>query len=487
MHAIVYTRVSTLDQAQEGLSLETQREAAERRARDLGAETVTVLEDAYTGTSLDRPAMNRLRDRVADGGVDLVVVYDPDRFSRDLTDLLIVTREFEARGVKIEFVNFDWERTPQGMLFLQIRGAFAQFEHAQIRERTLRGKRKKAQSGGYDHGFEPYGYTFIAGQGLVVNAETAPVVKRIYEMYLGGLSVWQVAKQLAAEGVPGPRRPTWEISTVHKILRNPSYLGRVRRKGEQDDWVPLEIPRIIEDDLWAQVQEALARRARRRPRRHASAEFLVQGLCVCGACGSNLYVKSYSRKYGSVMHRYTYYACPRRAQSSRFGGDQRRCADGPFISSVDVDKAAWEQIASVLRRPERILERLQKPQEIEALDRDIANAKAEVARLEATIGRLEEAWYRGETEEIRYRGHKKKFLAERQRAEARLRHALGARAAADGALGAFAELKDLAARYAGSLDDLDFATKRRIARMIVERIVVWSDRVRVEGKVPLAL
>src|SRR5579875_1366259 len=116
MHGAIYTRVSTLDQAEEGLSLDTQREAGEALARELGASSVEVLEDAFTGTSLDRPAMNRLRDMVRARQVDLIVVYDPDRCSRDLSDLLIVTREIERAGVRLEFVNFDWQRTPQGML-----------------------------------------------------------------------------------------------------------------------------------------------------------------------------------------------------------------------------------------------------------------------------------------------------------------------------------------------------------------------------------
>ncbi|MGB9859122.1 MAG: recombinase family protein, partial [Moorellaceae bacterium] len=133
--AIVYARVSTQDQAL-GFSLATQKELCEKKARDLGATEIEIIEDTYTGTELHRPALDYLRRQVSERQVQLVVVYDPDRLSRDLTDLLLLCREFDGAGVRLEFVNFDWERTPQGMLFLQMRGAFAQFEHALIKERT---------------------------------------------------------------------------------------------------------------------------------------------------------------------------------------------------------------------------------------------------------------------------------------------------------------------------------------------------------------
>ncbi len=159
MKAVCYARVSTLGQV-EGYSLQTQKEETDNLARALGADEIIYVEDAYTGTELNRPAMNKLREMIRDNECDLVVAYDPDRISRDLTDLLIVTREIDKAGVPLRFVNFEWENTPAGRMFLQMRGAIAEFEHALILERTTRGKTKKASTGKLRTAAQPYGYRF---------------------------------------------------------------------------------------------------------------------------------------------------------------------------------------------------------------------------------------------------------------------------------------------------------------------------------------
>ena len=118
MKALVYTRVSTLGQ-KEGYSLETQREACEEKAREMGASEIIVLEDTFTGIALERPALKELRELVFQGQVQMVVAYDPDRLSRNLADLLLITNELDRLNVNLYFVNFAWESTPLGRLFLE--------------------------------------------------------------------------------------------------------------------------------------------------------------------------------------------------------------------------------------------------------------------------------------------------------------------------------------------------------------------------------
>ncbi len=104
-------------------------------------------DDGYSGGDLNRPALERLRQAVREGRADLVLVFDPDRLSRSLADLLVLADEFERAGVRLEFIAQEVDASPEGRLFFSIRGAVAEFEKAKIRERMVRGKREKARQG----------------------------------------------------------------------------------------------------------------------------------------------------------------------------------------------------------------------------------------------------------------------------------------------------------------------------------------------------
>ena len=168
MRAAVYARVSTEEQAKHGYSLDEQIDACSSRATALGADEILVFRDeAISGAIMERPELNRLRELIAQGEINLLVIRDPDRFSRKLVDQLILTEEFEQAGVQLEFIDFTWQDTPEGRLFYSMKGAVSEYEREKIRERMTRGKIQKAKTGGIPINFTLYGYDYSSDTGIV--------------------------------------------------------------------------------------------------------------------------------------------------------------------------------------------------------------------------------------------------------------------------------------------------------------------------------
>ena len=122
MNAAIYARVSTAGQAEHGYSLATQIEACKRKANEIGIEnTVNYIDDGYSGAYMERPALDKLRDALAVGAHDTVIVYDTDRLARNVMSLLILTEEIEQHAQLI-YVNSEYSNNPESKLFYQIKG-----------------------------------------------------------------------------------------------------------------------------------------------------------------------------------------------------------------------------------------------------------------------------------------------------------------------------------------------------------------------------
>ncbi len=132
MRAVSYVRVST-DKQVEKYGIPSQIEALKRRClerawtwvSDAGKEAF--VDDGYSGSELDRPALNRLREMVREGEVDVVMAYDPDRLSRNLSHLLLLEDEFTKHGARLDFITQETDTSPEGKMFFAIRGAVGQY------------------------------------------------------------------------------------------------------------------------------------------------------------------------------------------------------------------------------------------------------------------------------------------------------------------------------------------------------------------------
>jgi site-specific DNA recombinase len=138
---VTYSRVSTAEQRERGYSLRQQKEALRAYCLNEGWEIVAEAEDGgHSGASLERPGLDRVRDLVAGGGINLVVAQDRDRFAREPAYLYLLKKEFSERGTRLQALNDRGDDSPEGELTDGILDHLAKFERAKIAERSRRGR-----------------------------------------------------------------------------------------------------------------------------------------------------------------------------------------------------------------------------------------------------------------------------------------------------------------------------------------------------------
>src|SRR5215471_14093865 len=191
-------------------------------------------DEGFSGATLLRPGLEALRDLAATGHIQAALVFSPDRLSRKYAYQVLLTEELSRCGVEVVFLKAPSGETPEDQLLVQFQGMIAEYERAQIAERSRRGKRHRAQQGSINVlSGAPYGYRYIkksdttAAYYEVVESE-AEIVCMIFENYtVQNLSINAIARLLNERQIPTRSAKTrWERSTVWGILRNPAYAGK---------------------------------------------------------------------------------------------------------------------------------------------------------------------------------------------------------------------------------------------------------------------
>jgi site-specific DNA recombinase len=519
LRAAAYARVSTEQQAQ-GHTVVSQVEGIkERMARD-GVDfegELCFVDDGVSGESLTRPALERLRDQVAAGAVDRLYVHSPDRLARKYAYVVLLVDEFRRAGVEVVFCNHELAQTPEGNLLLQVQGIIAEYERAQIMERSRRGKRQAAKSGAVSVlGAAPYGYRYVCkeeGQGSAryeVLAAEAEVVRQVYEWFVRDrLTLRAIARRLTAAGVPTRKgKPYWSSGTLGRILSNTAYIGRARygrlkvgprRPRTRGLWRPpsrygfsvfrtpaeeqieVAVPALVEEEVFALAQAQLRENARRWRLGAAGPRHLLQGLGVCQHCGRTLVYHGPGRASKRPTQKY-YYRCPG-LDRYRFGG-VRMCTSRA-LRAEELEQAVWKDVCGLLADPgrlEREFERRQGAAEgvAERAARPLEQLRQ---RVQQSISRLIDAYQEG--------------MLSRQEFEPRLRQARQRLAELDREAAAAAQREQeqanfqevvrdfavFAARVQAGLAQADKATQIRIVRWLVKRIEVDSEKVRIIYKV----
>lgn len=294
--AAIYARVSSEQQREENtIASQTASLIEFAKKHDLEVPQEWVFEDeGYSGATLERPGLERVRDLAAEGQIQVVLAYAPDRLSRKYAYQILLMEELARHGVETLFVKAPQGDSAEDQLLVQFQGMIAEYERAQILERSRRGKRHRAHSGEVSVlSGAPYGYRYIRKTDEVpaaysVNEPEALVVQRIYEMYTAqGCSIGEITRRLNAEGIPTRKvSARWERSTVWAVLRNPAYRGvacfgktrasartRVmrpqRRRGvtapsmtvgherPREEWIEIPVPALVSEESFARAQELL--------------------------------------------------------------------------------------------------------------------------------------------------------------------------------------------------------------------------------------
>src|SRR5215218_180582 len=219
--AVLYTRVSTDEQARSGYSLAQQLEALRDYAAREGYEVLEEVQDAgQSRASLERPGMDWVRDLVAAGGVSAVLAQDRDRFAREPAYHYLLRREFEEHGCKMRALNDRGDESPEGELTDGILDQLAKYERAKIAERTRRGMLRKAREGRVVVTRPAYGFRYNEARDALVVYEPEMALR----LAADGLGQHAIHTRLFREGVPSPTgKPEWDWSMIKKIVYNDAY------------------------------------------------------------------------------------------------------------------------------------------------------------------------------------------------------------------------------------------------------------------------
>ncbi len=341
----LYCRVST-DLQEKEHTIQSQLEALRKYALDKGYKIVAeYLDEGYSGATLERPGLDRLRDTLHSGEFDVVLFHSPDRLARKAVYQGIVLEELEKAGLKPEFLNYPVDDTPESKMLLGMQGLFAEYERAKIMERTRRGKMHRAREGALVGGHAPYGYRWIKrsenGRARLEIAEyQATVARRMYRLLVEDrLSTWAIARKLTQEDIPTSKGATqWQPMAVSRILTNPAYKGSYRYRPSEHEEISIPVPPVVDEATWQMAQAQLVENALQSRRNNKRHHYLLRGLICCPRCGG-----SYT---GYYQHGSRGYRCNRAHWTVSSTG--RRCPPGA-IPAQPVEQPARLLAADPLR------------------------------------------------------------------------------------------------------------------------------------------
>ena len=508
----IYARVSSERQRQDE-TIQSQTVGLRELAADRGllvTEDLVFEDEGFSGASLQRPALERLRDRAAEGAFEVLLCHAPDRLARRYAYQVLLLDELARAGVEVCFAK-EPERggTPEDELLRQFQGMIAEYERAQIAERTRRGKLHRARTGSPAvMSAAPYGYRYVKKTDHCdayweIDELEAQVVRDVFARYVEeGTSIGELARWLTARGVPTRTGKTrWDRSTVWAMLRNPAYRGQAafgktktaerhggptrttRQRGERhgrrltrtdqpaEKWTFIPVAPLISEQTFELAQARLVDNARFSTRNTKQLS-LLGGVLVCRECGY-AYYRTWTR---TSNKRISYYRCI--GQDGWRHPDGKRCTSRP-VRADELDPLVWAEVRRLLEHPELVQAEIDRrisalrtehpaARRRETLERDIASADGAIARLieayQEQLISLDELRVR--TPQLRKR--QSTLRAQLDSLDAELHDAATYLKLAD-------TLEGFLDRLTNGLDQLSLAEQQRVLRLVVREVLIGGE------------
>lgn len=372
MNAAIYVRVSTDQQAEKGYSIDTQLEACRKYALELGATaTEEFVDDGYSGEFIDRPALARLREKLAKNFFDAVIAYAPDRLARKTIHLLILSEEIAKAGAMRKFASVNFEATSEGELMYKFQGIVAEYEKEKIKERTMRGKRGKASKGMVISNAHPFGYTFDPDKSTyIINETEAEIVRMIFDFIVQEkMGTARICKELNSRGIPSPRaKKSWIASSVYGILTNTMYKGIIysmkyryekiglnkkkRSLRPESEWIPVHVPPIVDEATWQAAQNQLHEN-KDFAKRNLKHDYLLNGLVTCAKCNRAMVIS-----HSGCNKPISYYTCLSRKSSSSVYSGQKPCSARQVPTKL-LDTYVFNYLLELFHNPDKVTEYIQ--------------------------------------------------------------------------------------------------------------------------------
>lgn len=389
----IYVRVSTTNQAEEGYSIDEQKDKLSSYCHIKDWSIYNIYTDGgFSGSNTERPALEQLVKDAKNKKFDTVLVYKLDRLSRSQKDTLYLIEDIFLEN-KIDFVslleNFDTS-TPFGKAMVGILSVFAQLEREQIKERMQLGKLGRAKSGkSMMWAKTSYGYDYHKETGeMTINELEAIVIREIFQSYLGGRSITKLRDDINQRY---PKTPAWSYRIIRQILDNPVYCGYNQYKGKiyKGNHEP-----IISEEVYNKTQEELKIRQRTAAEkfnpRPFQAKYMLSGIAQCGYCQAPLtIIMGMVRKDGT---RFIKYECkqrhPRKTTGVTVYNNNEKCHSGAY-QKEEVEEYVLKEI-SKLQNDTSYLDEIFSTPETESIDRD--SYQKQIDELTKKLSRLNDLY-----------------------------------------------------------------------------------------------
>ena len=395
----------------------------------------------------------------------------------------------------------------------------AEYERAQILERSRRGKRHRARSGEVSVlSGAPYGYLYVRKTDespaayRVIDAE-ARVVQRVYEMYtVEGLSIGEITRRLNAEGIPTRKQSSrWERSVVWAMLRNPAYRGvasfgktrvagrervtrALRRRGgivssdtighqrPHEEWIEIPVPALVSEESFARAQELLQEN-RVRSRRRTITPSIVQGLVSCQKCGY-AFSRTSTQTSARKLH---YYKCIGSDSWRKLGGSV--CDNGRLVRQDLIDQIVWAEVIRLLEDPTLIQQELERRLAAARASDPTKNREQSLQRELVRVGNSIERILNAYQEQLLSLEQLRERMPPLRQREQTVRTELQAIADQAGDRAMFLRLAETLTAFLSRLrdaaDTLDVLERQRIVRLVVKEILIGDDTIVIRHCIPL--
>ncbi len=505
-----YARVSTKNQEKED-TVKSQIKAIEtflsKQKIKIIPESVYV-DEGFSGSTLARPSLDKLRDAVAAYEHEKVFIFDPDRLARSYVHQVILIEEFEKFNCSIEFIRRPIGKTSDEHLLLQMQGVIAEYERAKITERTRRGKMHKMLEGKLVTGHRTFGYKYFPKSverpaHYKVVKEEAEVVRKMYDWYTSEkTSLRSIALQLNEAGIKTVKDNIWRSSSIHFVLQNTMYTGtgfahkikcvlpkdrpleKVYRKypksGKQirprEEWIPFSCPAIINEEIFEIAQERFEHNKKLSARR-TKKEYLLSGLIKCPKCKRRMTVSGRTMKY----------FCSYTRKATAIDSGNPVCKNDVKISVEELDKLVWQEVVKMVKKPKNLKRYFNKysGQIVPRASKGLSVLEKKKEKAGTSLNRVNSLFIRGMIDETEHKKQHKVFSDKihiiNKQIEKNSKDYLKEK-----------EIEQILSSFSSfsktiklQLDSTNFLTKRSIIEQLVKSVIIAAKSITIEFAAPV--
>lgn len=472
----IYVRVSTLEQAESGYSIEEQTDKLKKYCdlKDWNIHKIYT-DPGFSGSSIKRPALSQLITDAKLKRFDCVLIYKLDRLSRSQKDTLYLIEDvFTANDIAFVSLseNFD-TATPFGKAMIGILAVFAQLEREQIKERMTMGKLGRAKAGkamGWSK--VPFGYKYDKDTGIyTINELEASIIKRIFNDYLSGISITKLKDHLNEEGHVG-KDIDWSYRTIRQTLDNKTYCGYTKYKGQ---YFKADYPAIIDEETYEKtikeldIRQKQAYEMNNNPRPFQT-KYMMSGLIRCGICGATFDINLGSiRKDGTRSKKYRCHSTKSKKHNPTMKKNPNGCTSNAY-NMEDLEHVVLDVIEQLRINPLGINE-LSNTEEETAPE----IIKNRINELDKTLEKLIDLFLDSSLPKSKLQARQTKILEEKEALENQLIDR-------NKRLLEPSEAIDLLADLNKSVFEMTYEEQKILVRKLIEKIVIYPENIDITWK-----